>query len=266
MITRVRPSCLSQSKERSFFCAGRFGFTLVELLVVIAIVGLLAALLIPVTNKALDAGAEATDVANLKQIGSAISAFEAAHNGRWPSKVFETEMDSSNNRAYANWAEMTDRMMTPGLGFRSETAYNFNKRPLWFSKRFAKMPPSGTYTSVQKDPKNGRYYWGLAWGGNDWLYSDTTGNFSSYTARIPNRSRLVIAGEINDNNGVMFRYRNKPVFTKDQGPTSYRISRNGAALYLFGDFHVEKIAGDQSSLANPSYVTNNSTNRLYYRW
>jgi prepilin-type N-terminal cleavage/methylation domain-containing protein len=253
-------------RSKSIFLPGRFGFTLVELLVVIAIVGLLAGLLIPVTNKALDAGAEATDVANLKQIGSAISAFEAAHNGRWPSQVLYNEMDGSNNRAYGNWAEMVDRMMTPGPGFSSGTAFNFNKRPLWFSKRFAKMPPGQSYKTPAQDPNYYTYYWGLAWGGNGWLYADTTGNFSSYTARIPNRSRLVIVGEVNRNAGVTFEYRTNPVFKRDQGPANYRISRNGAALYLFGDFHVEKIAGDQSSLANPSYETYNATNRLYYRW
>ena len=56
------------------------GFTLVELLVVITIIGLLVGLLIPAVSMVRERGRQATCLANQKQIGIAILAYETSKN------------------------------------------------------------------------------------------------------------------------------------------------------------------------------------------
>jgi hypothetical protein len=83
--------------------------------------------------------------------------------------------------------------------------------------------------------------------------------------RAPDRFKLVLVGEKNRNGGHEFDPRNPPVLA-DNVQTNYRVSRDGKALYLFGDFHIELIEGDQSVATNPQLRTYSPNNRLYYAW
>ena len=168
-----------------------------------------------------------------------------------------------------NFMESVDRMLPPdrvfqtGIGGGPQSQFNYNRRPVWFSKTYAKMPPGKSFSPPQ-------YYWGIAWGMNSFLWNRTATPFSTarpfegYVNQAPNLSKLVLVGEQN-RGGNEFDPRKAPDFTNNVD-TYYRISRDGKAYYLFADYHVELIEGDQSVIAHPEYKTYNPTNRLYYAW
>ncbi|MCL5408609.1 MAG: DUF1559 domain-containing protein [Candidatus Omnitrophica bacterium] len=62
----------------------RHGFTLIELLVVIAIIAILAAMLLPALAKAREKARQAVDMANLNQLGLAMSMYLNDYNGFYP--------------------------------------------------------------------------------------------------------------------------------------------------------------------------------------
>lgn len=84
---------LRASGRRAWFCEGR-GFSLIEILIVAAILGILVALGIPVVRLGLSGAARAKSVAQLRQIGLAMSLYSGEHDGRfvgplWPGQVME---------------------------------------------------------------------------------------------------------------------------------------------------------------------------------
>jgi len=74
----------SQNINGRFMVKKGRAFTLVELLVVVAILGLLAGLLIPVTQKAIAAGKTGKATGNLRQIGTLLNAYAGENNGSLP--------------------------------------------------------------------------------------------------------------------------------------------------------------------------------------
>jgi prepilin-type N-terminal cleavage/methylation domain-containing protein len=244
-------------------------FTLIELLVVVAIIAILAAIAVPVAGSAFDSGANTSDMNNLRQIGVAISQFAADNNNRFPNtniSVPGADIPGDPPTPRLSFMESVDRFMPPDGKFFAGSLFNFNRRPLWFSKRFAQMPSGKSFNP------SSQYYWGTAWGMNTYLWNlggpgSTTNmrSYNGYLSRVPNLSKLVLVGEKNRNGGHDFRPYEAPTFERDV-ESSYRISRNNRAYYLFADYHIELIEGDQSIMAHPEYNTYNATNRLYYRW
>ena len=87
----------------------RAGFTLIELLVVIAVIMLLAAMLLPVVDKARRQSVRAQCGSNLHQIGAAIFSYAGSHNGFYPSHglsqnaTFGADSFSSGNGVAFGW-------------------------------------------------------------------------------------------------------------------------------------------------------------------
>ena len=79
--------------------AGGVAFTLIELLVVLAVVGMLAALLLPAVQKALESGRSTACLSNLRQIGIALQLYVQDHQNRMPvmrDRLFETNASPTN--------------------------------------------------------------------------------------------------------------------------------------------------------------------------
>ena len=77
LVTLITMSTLSKPSRKS-------AFTLIELLTVIAIIGILAAILIPAIGAVREQANSSKSVANLRQIGNAVSMYTNVNNGKFP--------------------------------------------------------------------------------------------------------------------------------------------------------------------------------------
>ena len=84
-----------KEKENRSSCRGRYckHFSLIELLITISIIAILAALLLPVLNKARDKGREITCVSQMKQVGSAVIMYCNDNDDYLPTYNHNTALD-----------------------------------------------------------------------------------------------------------------------------------------------------------------------------
>ena len=114
----------------------KYGFTLIELLVVIAIIGILAAILFPIFQKAGESSKTSSCSSNLKQLHTALTIYADANNG-W---YFQAEPSSKTNNGHYWWdnPEFLKALSLPGKETRSVLVCPADPRPNRHSDNVAK--------------------------------------------------------------------------------------------------------------------------------
>jgi prepilin-type N-terminal cleavage/methylation domain-containing protein/prepilin-type processing-associated H-X9-DG protein len=127
---------------KNFTVSRHRGFTLVEMLVVIGVLAVLAALALPVLNKASESGRAAKSIANLTAIGKAILLYAGENSMRLPTLTDRVP-----------WQKLywTDQIK-PYIGDRT---YNLsNNQDLWYRPKIYENP---YYTKASQHQITGDY-------------------------------------------------------------------------------------------------------------
>ena len=109
-------------------------FTLIELLVVIAIIGILAAILVPVTNRILESGRATTCLSNLRQLGMGLTAYLTENNNTMPTLKAGREalsedvpvIDNTLDKYIADRSVFACASDKPGFARKTGTSYHWN--------------------------------------------------------------------------------------------------------------------------------------------
>jgi prepilin-type N-terminal cleavage/methylation domain-containing protein len=102
-------------------------FTLIEVLVVMAIIAIIAAILIPSLNSALERAKATKDMSNLRQIGAATQMYMNDNNGVFPGSATLPWMSQLNPKYLSSWRVLEspfDKRSTSELG-NAQTAISY---------------------------------------------------------------------------------------------------------------------------------------------
>ncbi len=242
----------------SFGERGRSGFTLIELLTVIAIIGILAAIIIPTVGRVRQSARSVNDMSNLREIGKAVSMYLAENRNMMPNSPLagspgriqagELRPNASGPTDRLTVYESIDRYFPKKPGFVTTGAYQYQQRPTWFASN-AEIPdgvtsatqPYGNYAHFSFNP-------------NIWAFNAGQGRWNARMSTIPAPSQTVLMAETNDPFGIGDADLDPTVepTTEKNVAARYRVSQPGnKAFYLWADFHVSAMVGNQNFTVNP---------------
>jgi len=196
------------------------GFTLIELLVVIVVMALLAALLLPTIQRAMEASKLTACLANIRQVGSATLLYAADKNGQLP-----------------RWN--AGRGKVPKGSAMDNGGAGSNLEPAWSQA----LVDAGVIENKSRAfvcPADKRKDTEIS-------YTMNTHVGDYKLSEIRNASRKILFTERYDNISKRFIYRLS--YAGTPGPTGIANSHNNKATFVFVDGHAEimpfsKIASD----------------------
>ncbi|WOO43187.1 type II secretion system protein [Rubellicoccus peritrichatus] len=207
-------------------------FSLIELLVVIAVIGILAGILIPVLGSARQNGNMVNDLSNLRQIGNAISMYVSENQLRLPHPTDAIKGTDTGNGNRWTFYEAVDRYFDEGSGFNPASIYNYQRREVWYASNAGEVYNGSTRA--------------IGFAPNPYIFN---GRWQGRMLNVPSPASIVLMAETLDwPGGGQYDFNPTREPTYDSDLTSvYRVSQPGnQALYLFGDFRVDALEGDQS--------------------
>lgn len=205
-------------------------FTLVELLTVIAIVGILAAIIIPVSGTVRTKAKIATSASNLRQLGTTVRLFSAEHRQQLPIYFLDHGTYPDHGWMRALWTRAYSPRPIPRITPSPDNSDAFKKE--WEGTVFL--------SPLLEDGANVRSY-----GYNKYLcrYSGGEPNSVSLSPitfnEIVNPARTVMIGDS----------QRSVQLTRDSNTTG---RNDGWVLLVFADGHVDRLLPPESGNSNPS--------------
>ena len=214
-------------------------FTLIELLVVIAIIAILAGMLLPALNQAREKSRASNCQGNMKQIGTALSMYNAAYDDYYPCS--EVAWGDLNNKP--TWSDVVLPFMGATTSF---TSSHYNRGGAFICPTQKNVYPSWRiYISygINRDFVGRENYTNRTWA------SQKTGGVKASSVSAPT-SQLIVTEtwyssnrtQMQDIGGKSVPARTLGYFIADHGTVTFRHSRKTNTLYADG--HVA--AEDQS--------------------
>ena len=215
-------------------------FTLVELLVVVSIIGLLAALAVPVTKKAIASGKTGKAVSNLKQIRVLMNCYAGENNGCLPIMV-NWNNGGSGPETWSFWQNL----------LRQQAGLSTNASP------DGRLMPEIFYDPVLGKPE---HPWGT-FGANDGTMSALGGPASKASptgrgtslASLSSLSQKVIVASAIDAPSSRYKgswYFQGPEWVGGSGQCQPDPRHGGKTLCLFADGHTELLDTQRMSSAD----------------